>query len=214
MLNLEIREIKYRNLISKHLENFKERGFVLIDDQDMFCRFCEYSIKIDRKHIKGQIQSHLKSQKHQFNERNKLLNVNFLESNPENLNLNSNLINQNYLKNNQNPAINTQVQQVRNFNKNTLTIQDYLPNNEHTKSNSNENNNSINNWILDDVDDIENSQASSSKQIDNNLDDLHSSLDTNTNSKTSSNYLDSLDLRLFINHNNDNNDKGIFLNLF
>lgn len=58
---------RYESLIEKHLTAYRGRGFRLLDER-VYCDFCEYSIKIDKTHIKTQLSSHLKSQKHQKNE--------------------------------------------------------------------------------------------------------------------------------------------------
>jgi hypothetical protein len=58
---------RYHSLIEKHLNTYRGRGFRLLNER-VYCDFCEYSIKIDKTHIKTQLSSHLRSQKHQKNE--------------------------------------------------------------------------------------------------------------------------------------------------
>ena len=58
---------RYDSLIEKHLNYFRGRGFRLLNDR-VYCDFCEYSIKIDKTHIKTQLSSHLKCQKHRKSE--------------------------------------------------------------------------------------------------------------------------------------------------
>lgn len=58
---------RYERLVLKHLSHYKGRGFRLVNDR-VYCDYCEYSIKIDKTHIKTQLSSHLRSQRHHRNE--------------------------------------------------------------------------------------------------------------------------------------------------
>jgi hypothetical protein len=63
---------RYERLVCKHLSHYRKRGFRLVNDR-VYCDYCEYSIKIDKTHIKTQLSSHLRSQRHQRNEAFKLI---------------------------------------------------------------------------------------------------------------------------------------------